>query len=549
MTFDGVTAADTAAETIDLGQPVRYGTGDAVVYQHGSGGEDIGGLSEGATYYVIRVPGDGSKIKLAASAADAQAGKAVDLTAAGQGHAHSLTETVSTYAATATSGGGGTEVGVAGSLALNVALIDTHAELQADSSLNAGGGDVTLTGTAVTSSTVTAVPTEAGGATGSDIGVGASIGINVVQMDTTALVGDGAALRGAKDVALQARGSAVTSTTAKNGASGGTAVAALVALTVGMNDVEASLGTGADLECTGSLVVSATGSDTGSTLTRGETKGATAVGVALSILVALDHVTATTHRNVNAGGPVTITASGVSGAKSEAYASAAGAKAAASEEGGSGDQQNVDQQVAGNLDVANEQSSKQGGKPADKSKTPSAKTSDGTVAVGAAVSVNVVESSTRAFIPDGIHVTSGGLFTLHSSANTGATAAADGSANLGSTSVGIAVALNVALVTNEATVGAGAVIVSQGAAITADMAEVSGDTVATYGASAVSGAGGTGKVPFESSAVLIRRQPPPSRFRRWARESVALRDALGLLGTIGRYRPLVRPARQARRCP
>jgi Ca2+-binding RTX toxin-like protein len=67
----------------------RLESGEAVVYSHGVGGLDIGGLTDGQTYYVIKV--DQSTVMLALTAEDAAAGKAIDLTDMGSGGEHTLT--------------------------------------------------------------------------------------------------------------------------------------------------------------------------------------------------------------------------------------------------------------------------------------------------------------------------------------------------------------------------------------------------------------------------------------------------------------------------
>jgi hypothetical protein len=73
---------DTSADTIDLTPTTHYlQTGDAVVYTAGTGA--IGGLTDGTTYYVIRV--DASTIQLATSLANAEAGTEIDLTTTGTG--------------------------------------------------------------------------------------------------------------------------------------------------------------------------------------------------------------------------------------------------------------------------------------------------------------------------------------------------------------------------------------------------------------------------------------------------------------------------------
>ena len=78
-------------ETIDLGYDHGFQTGDAVVYQDG-GDEDIGGLTDGQIYYVIRV--SDTVVQLAELLDDALADSPVpldlDLSLGGSGTAHTL---------------------------------------------------------------------------------------------------------------------------------------------------------------------------------------------------------------------------------------------------------------------------------------------------------------------------------------------------------------------------------------------------------------------------------------------------------------------------
>ena len=67
---------DLASDSITLGSNSELETGDTLIYRR-SGGEAIGGLDDGTTYYVI-VADDGS-IQLATTRSDALAGNAVDL--------------------------------------------------------------------------------------------------------------------------------------------------------------------------------------------------------------------------------------------------------------------------------------------------------------------------------------------------------------------------------------------------------------------------------------------------------------------------------------
>jgi hypothetical protein len=73
--FDPDKDIDIANNTIQLGADHSYSTGDAVRYES-LGGDPLGWLEDGKTYYIIV---DGEKVKLAKTAADAAAGKALSL--------------------------------------------------------------------------------------------------------------------------------------------------------------------------------------------------------------------------------------------------------------------------------------------------------------------------------------------------------------------------------------------------------------------------------------------------------------------------------------
>ena len=111
-----ITVADDEITITDHG----FVTGDAVAYANG-GGADLGGLTGGTTYYVIR--SDDDTIQLASSEANAFAGTAITLTgtgnaaqtltkAAGDGMAATLTQE------TAPTDGSSSETGTGGSIVL-----------------------------------------------------------------------------------------------------------------------------------------------------------------------------------------------------------------------------------------------------------------------------------------------------------------------------------------------------------------------------------------------------------------------------------------------
>jgi Ca2+-binding RTX toxin-like protein len=85
-TFNGASAVNTTNSTITINNHGLV-TGTAVVYSKGSG-EPIGGLTDGSSYYVIRV--NENTIMLADSAEKAYSSNALPLTAAGTGANHSL---------------------------------------------------------------------------------------------------------------------------------------------------------------------------------------------------------------------------------------------------------------------------------------------------------------------------------------------------------------------------------------------------------------------------------------------------------------------------
>src|SRR6185436_14615447 len=93
LTFDPATTVDAGADdkldkdTITIAGLDGLQTGDALVY-HNGGGEDIGGLADGTTYFAI--VGDDGTLKLADTRAHALAGSALDLTSQGTGSAHTI---------------------------------------------------------------------------------------------------------------------------------------------------------------------------------------------------------------------------------------------------------------------------------------------------------------------------------------------------------------------------------------------------------------------------------------------------------------------------
>ncbi len=412
------------------------------------------------------------------------------------------TEATHSTGASATSGASGETVGVTGSFALNVVDTTTEAVLCGGSVTTIDGGDVTLTAENTSESTV-----EAKAKAGGNLGVGASFAINIVDNNTTvAAIEDEATLTGTVangigDVTLLATGSHEATTQASGGAggpSGKTSVGGAFAIVVANNKTEATLGSHSnasfdELDITGNF--SATANHHGAATTTADSSAigsGVAVGASIALAFVDDAATATTTRDIRADGNVSFGAHASGGSAVVAKASAAGAAA---------DGSSADDQANKQTGVAN-QKKKSG---SNKAVGQSATTNDGSgggggVGLGAALAINVSSSSAIAEIPSPLTVIAdddgagGGDLTLSTTNNMDATASADGSA-LNGTAIGVAVAINVATLTNRASVDDGATVEAHGVTVEAKMKSIddgAGGTEATHstGASATSGASG-----------------------------------------------------------
>ncbi|HEX7527306.1 MAG TPA: hypothetical protein VF327_13410, partial [Gaiellaceae bacterium] len=385
------------------------------------------------------------------------------------------------------SGAGGGSIGVAGSVSINIVNVSTAAAIRSGGSVDAGAGDVSLTAASTSVSTVKALGGTIGG---SSFGLGISFALSIVNDTTSAGIDDTGTLLNGHDMTLHANGQHAMTTESRTGAAGPIAIVPSIAISISNVTSLADIGTGtlltlggkldAKAELTASAVSTASGAATG---------GSTAaIGVSLGLTLATHTVESTTHRDLTAGGAVSFQALGASASEADANASAAGAPAqgsAGEHPGGVNGQVSDQRSHADTVAGAGHGSGGAGS-------TPSASTSSGGVSVAAAVGVNISNSSSRAYVPTDIHVTSGGVLTLKSSVNSDAKAKADGSAATGGSgvSIGAGVAINLANVTNESVVETGAIVASHGLTADASMTTLSGDATNRFGAESTSGAGG-----------------------------------------------------------
>jgi filamentous hemagglutinin family protein len=470
--------------------------------------------------------GAGVSVNLVKSSNEASIGRDADVKAQGltlqaqmtdlQGDGSDLTHTLD---AQAKSGAGGSKVGIAGSLALNIADTSSQALLKDGAEVDARGGKLSLSADGRSDITAKALPADDGGASGGKVGIGASVAVNVVAHRAIAEVQDSATLLQPGDIELAASGRFAAHTEAEAGASGGVAITPVLALAMLNHSTRARLGSGSELLGTGTVSISATQQSSTHTSAKGSTQGEkAAIGAAVGVLLLDDSTQASLERNLrNGSAGVSVTAQAQSASTHSASASSKGGKG--DDEAGQTDaatgkkkeDASVDDKVGGQLDFGKKQQTDNDVGDADQksatagaaSDKPSAQSDEGKVSVAAAVAVNIIDARARARIGDGVIVDTAGPLLLQASGNTDGRASADAQA-VGKTAqvgIGAAVAVNKLDSHNEASIGSGAQVTAQGVTLIAGMTDVGGDRLNTLQAQAQSGAGGS-KVGIAASLAL-----------------------------------------------
>ena len=385
------------------------------------------------------------------------------------------------FITTVASGAGAKSVGVAGALGVNAVDLQSQALLQPGVAVafNANGtAPLSLQANEASVSDVAVLPTSP--TAGGKVGIGASVAVNVVAHRSLAEIANGASVTGAGSIALDATGDHAISTAATAGSAGGIAITPSAAVAVVSNSATADFGAGAAITTqvvngsSGDITLTARQTAAETTTASGSATGGTAaVGAAVAVAVVNDTVLATSRRDINGAGNVTLSASGASLGTVEATASAAGGKtsddagATDSSTGQKKEDGSVDDKLTGLLKLGadnqkaadvgdSDQQAATSGDVSDGSK-PSASTSEGKVAVAAAVGVNIENHKTRAVLPDALSISAGKGLTLSSANNTDGRVTTNG-ATVGDAAVGIGAAVSINLVksSNQALLGDGA---------------------------------------------------------------------------------------------
>ena len=381
------------------------------------------------------------------------------------------------FSAKSTSGASGGDVGVAGSVAINVGAARTEALLGGEAIVSQTGADGAVKLSAKSSSENWTEAKPKAEADGKKTGVGASASINVVDETTRAAIQEQAAVMAEGDIALTADAKRSIKTTAEGGAkstgSGGDAVVPVAAVTVAHLDTVAEVTGSGALKAGGDLSLAAKHSGSATTTATGNaTADETAFGAAVAVSVVSDTTRALLDRDAEAGGAISLSASSKQASEANATASAKGGK----QKDETVDPKGVDNQKDGQRKAADELAAERGQRDsADAPKKGRAEVagidSSGTskpeaLAVAGAIAVNVADTDTLATTGADRKLKAGKTLSLKAQADTDAKAIADGSAVARGegtdAGVGVAVAINVAEVKNRALIGAGNEIEAKG---------------------------------------------------------------------------------------
>ena len=266
-------------------------------------------------------------------------------------------------------GGGGASF--AGSLVVNVVVLNSAAEIRPTGSVVVNGNMTVTATTDVLDKAVAKSHVDGGG---NSVGAGAAVAVNVVNLATSASLPSGAALAGVHHLNLSATTHSNSQTRAEGGADdgGSLTLTAVGALNIDNVATTADVGSGPDLTVGGQLTAHADQDATSETIGKGATTGAgnLAIGATIALTFADHETDASLARNATADGSVDFEADSYSETDTEATASAVGAK---SQGGGAGqDSTNVNDKGDKQASFGKSTSTSNGGK-GSKDSTPKTK--------------------------------------------------------------------------------------------------------------------------------------------------------------------------------
>jgi len=403
----------------------------------------------------------------------------------------------------AKSGAGAKKVGVAGGVGINLVDVDTTARIGSNVTLTPHNGDIAVQAVSTTLNKADALPEAK--ASGSDAGIGASVAFQVIDTTTLAEIKSGGAMVGqANDLTVTATARHLNDTNATHGAAGDSlAIGGAVAVAIVTNNTTAQIENGGAYdELTGSILIDANHTSTTTSHVKADVESdKVGIGIAVTVNVVNETVVAKLGRTVaTTGGSATVAAHATVVGTAEATASAAG--------GDQNDSKNSDQKSDEAVNNnANKGQDRTVPKAADSQSSGNGQaqgqsgTGSSGVGVAAAAAVNAATVNATAQIADGADVTASGPVVVRSLASVDETAQGVATAvdlSKGNVNIGAAVGLNIATLNNRALIGSGSTVT--GSNITIEAVTPDGERN-DYSASAYA-AGGNKGGSVAGSAVL-----------------------------------------------
>ncbi len=247
--------------------------------------------------------GVGVGINVAVRNADAYL-TGTDGVTAGSLTVHIIAPDQTSFTTTATSGAGGaSNVGVAGSLAVNVVVLHHNAYIDDGAVVTLSGNpNVTVEADANVVNTAKAEPADGGG-DATKVGIGASVAFSYGEDTTAGYIGNSATLSGANGLTLTSNSVHAMDTDASSGGKGGTAITPVVAISVADDDAHTTVGAGSNLSIGGNFQASSSLTNNVANSAKGDTKSSsTGVGISIAVTVVNDSSLSTTYSDLLAGG-------------------------------------------------------------------------------------------------------------------------------------------------------------------------------------------------------------------------------------------------------
>ncbi|MEQ1830206.1 MAG: hypothetical protein ABL921_29885, partial [Pirellula sp.] len=384
--------------------------------------------------------------------------------------------------------------GLAGSVAIGVNKVDAIAMIEPGAIVTlTPAANLVLNASANTNEIARAIPMTSGSGS---TGIGASFALNINDHTTAAKVDNGTAVSNLNNLTLSSTAVNNVTTQSKAGAVGGTAIAASVALTVANEDTLATLGNGSLLSIGGALSLTADHLGVHDTQATGGATNAqsAAIGGVFSLAFVDVNTKTSTARDLSVGGAMTFVSTDGTSSVSNSSGTAGGNDS----EGG-----DTDTQTTRHRNKGDTRAFSRGARDSTSlGAQPKAETSDGPIAIAAALALNLVDINVASQLPAGRSITTGGTTTLRALTNTDAVANASAEA-VGTGALGIAAAgsINKVVTITDASIAGTTSINTKGLTIEALMRTLGSDVTHTMTADATSGSG-SASIGISGSASL-----------------------------------------------